>query len=113
RQREWRIVECGLTQNGQPLAPRANDVQKQTLFSLDNEFFSKKVRMPSSSGRIGEWDSEVIADRCRFLSRVVDLDVVSLAKFFVVPDNCLKSSVAEMFRRRGIAVVTAGNIPSE
>ncbi len=46
RQREWRIVECGLTQNGQPLAPRARDTQ----FLIDPQF-----------GRIEEFSEDFAA----------------------------------------------------
>lgn len=86
RQREWRIVECGLKQNDRDLAPRATEIQKATLRSIDAEFFGKSVSVPAQS-RIGEWMDARMVDRCRFLARVGDLDVRSLAKFLVIPDD--------------------------
>jgi hypothetical protein len=110
RQREWRIVECGLMQDGRPLAPRATQAQKQTLLSIDRDFFSKSVKVPSASGRIGEWDTASIAERCRFFSRVGDLDVLSLAKYLVIPDDAeLDFQVKKQISQRGVKIIKASD----
>ncbi len=83
RQREWRLVEIGFMQGEEPLAPRATSAQQDLLREIDNDFFYKTVKVPTGR-RINEWESATIAERCQFLSRVGDLDVVGLARYLVV-----------------------------
>ncbi len=107
RQREWRVVECGLLNDGAPLAPRATNEQVETLHGIDSDFFSKTINVPSER-KIGGWQTATLADRCRFLSRVADLDVVGLARFLVVPDDLADGFEHRAdFERRGVKVVTA------
>jgi hypothetical protein len=106
RQREWRIVEIGLMQGEEPLAPRATSAQQEVLHEIDNDFFSKTVKVPTGR-RINEWEFATIAERCRFLSRVGDLDVIGLARYLVVGGaNAEHFSLREAFRARGVEVVT-------
>lgn len=106
QQREWRIVEIGLMQGDEPLAPRATAQQKNLLRDIDNDFFSKVIRVPTRE-RIGEWESSTIADRCRFLSQVGDLDVIGLARYLILPDEVGHDfALSDAFRHRGVSVIT-------
>jgi hypothetical protein len=106
RQREWRIVEIGLMQGEAPLAPRATSVQQQILNEIDHEFFSKTVKVPTGR-QINEWEPAVIAERCRFLSRVGDLDVISLARYLVISaQDTAQFPFRDAFRERAVEVVT-------
>lgn len=106
RQREWRLVEIGLMQGDKPLAPRATSAQQELLREIDNDFFSKTVKVPTGR-RINEWESATIAERCRFLSRVGDIDVVGLARYLVVGGpNGEHFPLGDAFRARGVEVVT-------
>jgi hypothetical protein len=108
RQREWRIVEVGLMQGDQPLAPRATSRQQKVLHEIDADFFSKTVKVPTGR-RINEWESATIAERCRFLSRVGDLDVVGLARYLIVSEaESKRFPLREAFHTRGVEVITIG-----
>jgi hypothetical protein len=106
RQREWRLVEIGLMQGEESLAPRASLVQRQLLREIDNDFFGKTVKVPTGR-RINEWASATIAERCRFLSRVGDLDVIALARYLVVDAaDAEQLPLRKAFVDRGVEVVT-------
>lgn len=76
RQREWRVIS-GAFLRGKPTTKVTTQLQAKELVTLDQEFFSKRLRFAD-----GEFS---IAEKCHYLKRLRARHVLEFARQIIVP----------------------------
>jgi hypothetical protein len=93
-QKEWRII-YGILEAGKDICSIPNDQEKETLISLDQDFFLKEKKFPDGVKRI--------VDECRFLKSIRGTPIANTIKRIIAPIDYI-DSIRHLLKRYNLEI---------